>query len=320
MHFRNRSVSLDCIQTQDQAFRITTQKDVRELSLSIAAVGLLSLPLFIERKTSYQIVSGFRRIAACLALGMTSIEGRILDADTSALNCIRIAVSENLFQRPLNIIEQANALQLIRNASTHKNYVEVAHALGMQGGRTYFEKLLRIKQLDQSIQIAILDGVISLTTAKLLETVDTVTGRILARLFQELRVGLNKQREIIEMVKEISVRDAITPQMLLTGRDVKTILDRDDLDRNQKTFQLRHLLKQKRFPRLVAVEKEFKQQVKALHLGPDLHLSAPRHFEGPKFTFHIEFQDMSELNSALKTLKQITVNPHLADIINLKRP
>jgi ParB family chromosome partitioning protein len=318
MQYSYNSVSLARIQTEDQTFRITTQKEVGKLSLSIAAVGLLSRPLLIEKKGAYRIVSGFRRIAACIKLGWTHIKSRILAADTSSLDCIRLAVTENLHQRPLNIIEQANALNLICKAAADRSYVDIARSLGMEGNEAFFDKLLAVKRLPNSVQEAVLSETISLTTANLLGSFDAHTGKMLASLFQTLQLGLNKQREVIEMVREIAMRDGITPSQLLNGRDVQTILGDDNLDRNQKAHHIRQLLKQKRFPNLVAAENRFKQQLKALPLGENVKLVAPRFFENPLFGVHIHFQTISDLQNSLKSLREVTETSLFADIISLK--
>jgi ParB/RepB/Spo0J family partition protein len=305
MQIRHCSVPLDRIHWADQTYRITTQKDTRRLSRSIGAVGLLSPPLLIERKTVYQIICGFRRITACFQLGWRHMDARVLDPNTCRLDRMKMAIADNSGQRPLNILEQANALQLIKSEAGSSQCADIARSIGIEGNTAFFEKLQELKRLPEPIQEAVLDGVIPLSIVNLLKAFDSDTSELLASIFQQLKLGLNKQREVIETVKEISIRDGLSACQLLSSQEITNILDSEHLDRNQKTHQLRQLLRQKRFPTLVAAEKRFNQQVGDIKLGDGIKLEAPRYFESRAFSFHIHFQNVAELKQLLGRLQQV---------------
>jgi len=106
MCFKEKIVKLSEVDAGDHSFRITTQETVDDLMDSIGHVGLLNLPLLLEKKTRYIVLCGFRRIEACRRLNRLDVKARILDSDTKKLECARYAVTDNAFQRPLNLIEK----------------------------------------------------------------------------------------------------------------------------------------------------------------------------------------------------------------------
>ena len=75
-HFQ--TIPLSRIDLQDDTFRITTRTDVNDLLRSIQYDGLITPPLLIKKSSAFIIVSGFRRIAACLELEWKEITARIL--------------------------------------------------------------------------------------------------------------------------------------------------------------------------------------------------------------------------------------------------
>ena len=113
MRFREKIVNLSQIDFSDDAFRITTEKQVDDLMRSINHVGIMHLPLLLKKETAYTIVCGFRRIEACRRLNWFKLEAMILEADTMRLKCIKYAITDNAFQRPLNLIEKSRSIEML---------------------------------------------------------------------------------------------------------------------------------------------------------------------------------------------------------------
>ena len=107
-----QTVPLASINLQNDDFRITTREDFDELATSIEHDGLIIPPTLIKKHPpAYVIISGFRRVNAYQKMGRNEIIARILDSDADHLDCLRLAIAENAFQRQLNLIETSRALQ-----------------------------------------------------------------------------------------------------------------------------------------------------------------------------------------------------------------
>lgn len=314
-----KSVPLSRINPRDDTFRITTRTNVDDLLASIPHEGLLNPPLMIQQPSDFRIVSGFRRIAAFNELGLQEITIRIVKPDLSSLQCLRLAIADNSFQRPLNLIEASRSLQkLSAFFNTGQRLSESAATLGLPSNPSVIKKIKDLCQLPESIQSAIIADTISLSMAGELEKLTTNFAIALARLFSEFKLSLNKQREILTLIKEISRRDSISEQAVLEDRQLQDVILDQDLDRGQKVRELRAYLRQRRFPQIVNAEANFENQRKQLNLGHDIKLIPPKEFEGTTYTVNISFSSITQLKALDSNLSRILKHPGLKNIIERK--
>ena len=316
LSFRLRSVPLAHINLTDDTFRITTRTDIKELAASIADIGLLNPPLIIKKQSTFTLVSGFRRVSACHKLGWSDIFTRILNPNLSNARCLRIAIADNAFQRPLNLIETSRCIhKLLRDELNEQQLAKISSVLGLPANPSVIRKLSKLCLLPVSIQENILTGTISLSMANELESLDTESAVALASLFAKLKMGLNKQREIAMLVKEIAKREHISPQVVLEKAFLFGITEDRDLDKGQASRKIRHFLRKWRFPELNRAQQHYEKHVKNLKLGRSIHLIPPKDFEGNAYTLTMSFTNFSELQTLRKRLEQLTRNPSIKAIL-----
>lgn len=314
---RFQKITLARINTQDDTFRITTQEDVSELVRSIQNEGLITPPLLCENDCEFIVVSGFRRTAACQKLKCKKVAARILKPDTSALDSLRLAIADNAFQRPLNLIETSRCLQklsaYIKNSG---RLAKAAASLGLPSNPSVIDKIRSLCLLPRPIQNSILAETISLSTAKELEALEPETALLLTRLFDQLKIGLNKQKEIINLIKEIAARDGLSTQEIMKEQPFSAIIDDRNLDRVQKVNKLRSYLRRCRYPRLTEAEKNFEALRRNLRLGENIKLLPPKEFESTTYRLNLTFDDLTQLKVLQKKINQIIQNPALKKILD----
>jgi ParB family chromosome partitioning protein len=311
-----QTVPLSQINSQIETFRITTREDVAELLVSIQHDGLISPPLLTLNNGSYTIVCGFRRVAACRKLGWHAISAGILEPDKGDLDCLRVAIADNAFQRPLNLIETSRALHKLDALTGAGNQLfEIAAGLGLPANPAVISKIRDLCLLPAPIQRSILDDTISLSMANELATLDSDSALAFARLFDGLKLSLNKQKEIIMLITEISRRENIAGLQVLQDQKLREIIDSEDLDRGQKGRYVRAFLRQRRFPRIVSAEKKYDLHCKNLKLGSDIKLIAPKEFEGTTYTLNLNFSNLAHLKAQHQKLSQIIEHPSLKKIL-----
>jgi ParB family chromosome partitioning protein len=311
-----QTVPLSQINSQIETFRITTREDVADLLVSVQHDGLINPPLLIENSGSYWIVCGFRRVAACRKLGWHAISARILEPDKGDLDCLRFAIADNAFQRPLNLIETSRALhKLAASLATDKQLPEIATGLGLPANPAVISKIRDLCLLPEPIQRSILDDTISLSMANELATLDPDSAVAFTLLFDRLKLSLNKQKEIITLITEISRRENIAGLQVMQDQKIREILDAEDLDRGQKGRYLRAILRQRRFPRIVSAEKKYDLLCKNLKLGSDIKLIPPKEFEGTTYTLNLNFSNLTHLKEQHQKLSQVIENPSLKKIL-----
>lgn len=316
MRFKERTVNLSQINSDDHTFRITTERKVDDLVDSIKNIGILNLPLLLENDAGHTIVCGFRRIEACRRLKWSTLNAKILDSDTKRLQCVQYAISDNAFQRPLNIIEKSRSIEMLSGFFTDigKLTRELA-VLGLSDHSSIIKKIKGICFLPDPLQNSILSNTISFNMALDLAGMSWDDAKGFVTLFNTLKLSLNKQREIVTLVKEISIREDTSMMQVLEDPHLKKVLMDENLDKNQKAHKVRIYLKQKRFPSIAAAERSYEKYRQRLKLGEHIKLIPPTNFESPTYTIRITFNTMTELKDLETVFNSLIDNPFLKKII-----
>jgi len=316
MRFNIQQVALDAICLDDFFFRITTDKPINELVQSIRDIGLINPPLLIQNENTYIIVSGFRRIKAVSLTGEKKIAAQIVNSPKHSLDCAKIAISDNSFQRSLNLIEQARAIQLLSLfLNSRDDLTSAAKALLLPWNFSIMDKLRRILAFDEEIQQYVLEDTVSLSIALMLEKYREDGRTRIARLFNNLKLSLNKQREMITLIDEISCRDRMDVLEILEDKFFKEIIVNQDLDRNRKANKIRMALKKLRFPEITKAESDFFTCLRELNLDQSTKLIPPEFFEGSTYELNFLFSNFEELKICREKLQKIIQHPEIKKIL-----
>jgi ParB family chromosome partitioning protein len=314
---RYQAIPQTDIDTEDLTFRITTRGGIEDLLGSIQKTGLIQPPVLIENPAGYTIVCGFRRIAACRKLGWTRITARILEKSIDRFKTAQISIADNALQRSLNLVETSRALNLLDDfGPDNQQRREAAEALGLPISESLSFALKEICRLPLPVQEGILTDTINLSMALELGGLEPPAAEGLVRLFDQLKVGLNKQRELLLLLKEIAGREQITIPQLIAEKPLQEVLETVEMDRAVKRQKVRSYLRQRRFPAITKAETEYRKWVKQLKLGNNIKLIPPKDFEGSTFSMTLRFnnrQDLSELN---KKIEEMIQHPALAKILD----
>jgi hypothetical protein len=317
MRFSKENVRIDAIDTDDHFFFITTKKCTEALVDSIKSIGILRHPLLLRKKSSYRIVSGFRRIVALKSMGFSNVEALVIIDPLDECKIAKISISENSMQRPLNLIEKARSLKLLSIYINDMNeLIDTAKSVGIPCDNDLAVKLLRICNLSDSIQEGLIDEFIAMPIALTLGRYDHDTANLFVDVFKQLRLGLNRQRELISLVTEIAFRDSIEPAQLMGEGYFAEVLNDNNIDRNQKSKLLRQHLMFIRFPEISKAKKTFKQTVKDLNITKGIKLIPPNNFEGRNYVFQLTFTRLMEIKSIITCLERITRDPRFENILN----
>lgn len=292
----------------DETYRITTNADIRDLTASIGAVGLINPLIAAPRKDKLVIVCGFRRFMALQALSAVAIEVRLTDARDRAA-CARLAITDNSRQRPLNPIEVSRALRLLSSVYTDpERLLQEADALGLPASAAVIARLMPLCRLPQIFQTAILADAISLSMVQELSSLNLEVGEAFVRLFAELQVGLNIQREILTHVVEIARREKIPERAVLSDILGETMAD-EPPDRSRRLQLVRHRLYRRRYPSISAAETEFQRNLDRLKLAKGVRLIPPKNFESSQFALHLSFRNSAEYERLLDALARLGADP-----------
>lgn len=317
MVWNSQHVDLSSVDTSDSFFRITTRTDAADLLPSVNELGIMNSPLLISRTNGeFRIVTGFRRITAAGTLGWSSIDANVLAPDTPMVKQVEYAISDNVYQRSLNLIEQARSLQLL---SPHFPSIDrLSHAaacLQLPGNPKMISNLLALSRLPEAVHQSVLDNTLSLPVALMLRNLSSEDIHQLVLMFNILQLNLNIQREIMTLITEIAGIENHTIADVIKDENIQTVLYGSDMEKPLKTKEIRGYLKKKRFPEITSTEERFKKNVNALKLDSQTRLIPPKFFEGMTYSITLSFNSMEELEKRREMLDHITRSPITADIL-----
>lgn len=316
-NYTDQVIPISEIDLTDDTCFIGLRADPGTLVASIQAVGLISPPVLRQKHDfKYQIVCGFRRVKACWSLGWREIRVQVLLGDLSELDLLKLSIWDNRSHRSLNVIEQAQGIKKLSAHIPAGDRLEVlASILGFPSNQKVFGKLSKLSRLPESIQAGLLDETIAFEAAVDLCESSPEDALTFFDLFSGLKLSQNKQREVIMLVQEIAIREDLQPGDVLKSKEIRTIMDRPELNRNEKGSKIRSYLKQRRFPELTKAEERFSKELKALKLNEHINIAAPSYFEGGRYTLRMTFEDMKDFDERRKTLDDMAKNPALRRLL-----
>ncbi len=304
---KQRQVSLAAIDLRDETFRISFGRPLEALRESIRAVGLLNPPVVreLDRKGRYQIVLGFRRVEVCRALRQKEILCRVLVSGLKEQEMLLMGVHDAVASQRLNPIEIARALERLGKFFTRGQLIEkYLPVLGLGASGEVYTRYVQLLRLSKSLQLAVAREQLAMSVAGEFLRIAPAERSSLFDLFQQLRLGVNLQKEFFSLCFEISRRDKISIMQLLQGSTLRGIPKKARLSVGQKAALVRDYLKRLRYPRLSEKERQFQSVVKRLGLAPGTALHAPPYFEGTTYRMDLRFETYGELRDRLAQLQE----------------
>ena len=210
-------IDIDLIEPNPYQPRKHFDKDrLQELSDSIKEHGLLQPIVVIEHEDRYILIAGERRLRASKLANFETIKAIIAKVELDELRLRELALIENIQRENLNPIELANSYkELIEvHQITHDELSNIVHK-----SRSQITNTLRLLNLDEYAQNALIEGKITQGHAKVLVNVDkdkqklivdTIIGQKLnVRQTEELSKKLrdsNKEQDIKKSIDKVSYK------------------------------------------------------------------------------------------------------------------
>jgi ParB family chromosome partitioning protein len=173
------------------------QSELETLAASIAAHGVLQPILVIETIDGYQLVAGERRLRASQLAGLDRIPAIVRQlADRDQLE---LALVENLQREDLGPLEEAAAFRsLIDEFGLSQD--EIATRIGR--ARSTVTNTLRLLDLDERTQAALLDGSISEGHARALGGLPPDQGGRVVATVVEQQLSVRQTEELVRRLRE----------------------------------------------------------------------------------------------------------------------
>jgi len=207
---------------------------LQELSDSIVSHGLLQPIVVIKDKTGFMLIAGERRLRASKLASLGTIRAIIADIDLAKLR--EMALIENIQREDLNPIDLAYSYQELLNE--HEITHEQLSSLIFKS-RTQITNTLRLLNLDDYTQQALVEGKISQGHARALIGLDKKEQKVLVDSIVGQKLSV---REVEESVKGIKRSDEVLEDKKVIKKDVASY-NYDSLENLLGSIDVKYKLK-----------------------------------------------------------------------------
>ncbi len=314
---KKKNLSLKEISLEDERFRISYFFSLDKLILSIQKVGLLTPPLVALRDKHFILVTGWKRVLACIKLSLSPVPVFFLEEEDD-LKTFLVAFYENLATREFSLLEKAEILRRLKKFGEDEKSI-VKHYLALldiPSALSNLESFLAFSGIEPEVKRIIHKKNIPFSSVKLLVGFTAQERKLLLPLL--LPAGQSKLKGILEDLKEISRRNDIPSQKILSSKEILDIMESEKLSPLQKTDKVRQILRKKRYPALSLREESFDSLLKKLGLPKTVKVKPSPFFEEDNFMVNFSFENSEELKANLLKLQELSSKKEFSAIFKFK--
>lgn len=307
------NIALNDIFLEDEMFRISYFFSLEKLIPSLKKVGLISPPLVTIRGKRFILVSGWKRVLACLKISLSPIPVFVIEKEND-LNTFLMAFYENLASREFSLLEKAEILSKLKKFGEDEKKI-VRHympLLDIPSTLSHFDSFAAFSQFEPEVKKVIHEKNMPFPSVKLLAGFTPRERKFLLPLLAPL--GQNKRKEILEDMKEISKKNDVSPEKILSSKEILDILGAERTSPLQKADKIRFLLRKKRYPTLSAWNDSFDSLLRKLEWPKEIMIKPSQFFEGENFSITFSFKNQEELRASLLKLQELASREELSKI------
>jgi len=297
------------VDLSDETFSVNFLPDLQSLCASIREIGMIQPVLLRRKEGGYQIISGYRRIRVLKELGISEVFARIFDENgKDDLQLFSFTLHENMTTRGFNTVEIALALHKlihlfrVEPPEVIQTYLPL---LRLEPNEKILNTYLSLAQMEDAVKEYVLSEAVSRSNIRKLANFLPEDRTILIPFLSSLKLGENRLREILNLLDEIARRDRSRVGEIVRHPELQAILSRRELTPSQKTEEVKRILLELRYPRLMEIEKTFERERKDLNLPPNISLFHSPHFEGKEWRIELRFETLEQYRHALFFLSQL---------------
>ena len=268
---------------------------------SIKVIGIRHPISVCPSGDRYSIISGHKRFQAASRSGLTRISAFIISEMDDAAR-LTINLNENFGHRHYSDIEKGNILNKLGQAGINDETIirEYMPLLELERSKKIFLDLSGIKSLSPRMQILLHRSGVPAKTFQTFYKWDSLTEA--ENLFSALKPGVNKWRDLLELVDEVAARENTTPGKVLSRGDIQKILTAPELQAPKKYDEIHKLLHDLRYPVLSDMRKQVARALDAMELDDKTRLRFQDTFESNELKLELKFQSEKELSRQVEKI------------------
>jgi len=311
------SVPIKNIDVDDQLTSFSLGTPAVSLQQSIEEVGVIHPVTLVPLGKIFRIVCGHKRIKIVSQLKIKEIPARILSPAPDEEAMLILNLSENQFLHHYSDIEKGLILFKLSEARvpeirTIEKYMPM---LGLEKSKKLLDDHLKANQLVLGLKNLLHELNVPIRIFSVLFNWNTESAMAAERFFSVLRPGVNKWRDLLEWVEEISTRDEITPLDLFELPELQSVLNQNDLAPNVRYDRIRQILHSRRYPILSDLRVRLARSLDALKLDDKTKVHVQDSFESDEIRIEMKFRTRDEFVSQVEKLVRASDSEALDELI-----
>ena len=314
-----KSVPIKSIDVDDQLTNFSWGVPVDSLHQSIEEVGVIHPVTLAPVGNGFRIVCGHRRVKISSQLQTKEIPARILNPAPSDETMLMLNLSENQLHHHYSDIEKGLILFKLLEARvpeirTIEKYMPM---LGLEKSKKLLDDHLKANQLILGLKTLLHEMNVPLKTFSVFFSWSAESAEAAERFFSTLRPGINKWRDLLEWIDEISTRDETTPSDLFELPELQSTLNQTDLAPNVRYDRIRQIFYSRRYPILSDLRIRLARSLDALKLDDKTKVHVQDSFESDEIRIEMKFRTREEFVSQVEKLVRASDSEALDELIGI---
>ena len=185
--------------------------------------------------------------------------------------------------------------------------------LGLERSKKLLRDLLKTGQLRDSFQRLLHELNIPIRVYAPLFRWDHDSQKEAERIFAALRPGVNKLRELVDLLDETSHRDGTRPGNILNREELRTTWQHAEPQYDKVHKILYHW----RFPTLASLKKSVWRAMDQLDLHPNTKIRTMENFENGEMKIELAFKTGTELTTQVEQLSKASQSQSMANLLQV---
>jgi hypothetical protein len=314
-----KSVRIKSIDYDDQLTCFTFSDPADSLKQSIEEFGIIHPVILAPVANRFRIICGHRRVKISSHLQLIEIPARILDPEPNDETRIMLNLSENQLHRHYSDIEKGLILFKLSEVKVPEIRIieKYMPMLNLEKSKKLLNNLLHANQLVPDLKTLLHDMNIPLRVFSVFFDWNAQSAEAAERFFSLLRPGVNKWRDLLEWVDEISVRDKISPSNLFELPELISILNQNDLSPNIRYDRIRQIFHSRRYPILSDLRVRLAKSLDALKLDDKTKVHVQDSFESDEIRIEMKFRTREEFVNQVEKLVRASDSEALDELISI---
>lgn len=268
---------------------------------SVKEVGIRHPISICSANKPYKIISGHKRVQAAIKSGLKSIPAFLVPSMDDAL--VK-NLKENFALRNYSDVEKGRILnKLIAEGIQEETIIELyMPLLELERSKKIFRELASVEKIRPGLQKLLHRSNVPVKVFQVFFSWDPENQEAAEKFFSVTRPGVNKWRDLLELIEEISRRDGVPPKNIFSSPETHETLNDNGLTPPQKYDRIQESLREKRYPVFSDLKKQVARALDEMKLDDKTRFKYQEAFESDEMKLELKFRDERELSRQVEKI------------------